>query len=62
MIDDRRSAEITAIPYPADSAIIVSIGRRWIIPIATAVPPIATPRKLNTAAIITDFFGERELV
>lgn len=32
------------------------------IPIATAVPPIATPRKLKKAAIITDFLGESELV
>jgi hypothetical protein len=62
IIDERRRADMTAIPYPVGSPIICSIGSRWIIPIATAVPPIATPRKLKKAAIITDFFGERELV
>jgi hypothetical protein len=62
MIDERRSAEMTATPYPVGSAMMWSTGRRWMIPIATAVPPIATPRKLKKAAIITDFFGERELV
>jgi hypothetical protein len=62
MIDERRSADMTAIPYHIGSAVICSIGRRWMIPIATAVTPIATPRKLKKAAIITDFFGEREFV
>lgn len=62
IIEERRRADITATPYPVGSAIIWLIGRRWIMPIATAVPPIATPRKLKKAAIITDFFGERELV
>ena len=62
MMDERRRAEMTAIPYPVGSDMIISTGRRCIILIATAVPQIATPRKLKKAAIITDLFGERELV
>jgi hypothetical protein len=56
----RRSETTTESQNAVDCSDITSRGRRWIIPIATAIHPNITQRKFIDAAISTAFFGLRE--
>ena len=62
IIAERSSAMTTHTQKYRGWRAMISSGKRWIIPIATVMPPSVTQRKLKNAAKITDFFGEREFV
>lgn len=58
----RRSESTTHTPYASGCDDMVSSGRRWIIPIATVIPPTSTPVKFINAARITDLRAVRAFV
>lgn len=54
MIAVMRSDTTTQTPYPRGDDEIVSSGRRWMIPMATVIPPMRTPRAFIHAARRTE--------